>query len=160
MFLDSRALRLTLALLVLATALPLAAAPAADSPEEMLRRYFEECLDKPGNYSCLEEYWATGKVDGVQQSEELRRSVFPDLDYEIVEILVDGDRAAVRCKVTGRATGPAAATAGETGGRLEIDEAFFYQLKDGKIESGKPFSDRWTVARALGYTITPPQSAD
>ena len=51
-------------------------------------------------------------------------------------------------------------TANRESGRLEIDEAFFYRLKDGKIESGKPFSDRWAVAQALGYTVTPPQPGE
>jgi predicted ester cyclase len=157
---DSRVLPKALALLLLTATLPLAAAEtAAESTGDLLRRYFEECLDQPGDYGCLEEFWTPEKVDGVQRGEQVRRSLFPDLHYEIVEILVDGDRAAVRCKVTGHHGGPAAA-GGETaeGRRLEIDEAFFYRLEDGKIQSGKPFSDRWTVAETLGYTMTPPSS--
>lgn len=83
--------------------------------------------------------------------------MFPDLHYEIVEILVDGDLAAVRCRVTGQHPGAKEAADGEGSGRLEIDEAFFYRLKDGKLESGKPFSDRMAVAQALGYTVSAPQ---
>jgi len=45
------------------------------------------------------------------------------------------------------------------GGREDIDEAFFYELKDGKLQSGKPFSDRLAVAEALGYRVTPPESS-
>ena len=152
--------RWTLGLLLLTAAVPLATAAAAEDPtEELLRRYFSECLDQPGDYGCLEEYWTADKADGVRRSEAFRRSFFPDLHYEIVEILVDGDRAAVRCRVTGTYPGTAPAGDSEAAGdrgRLEIDEAFFYRLKDGKIDSGKPFSDRIAVAEALGYTVTPP----
>lgn len=64
----------------------------------------------------------------------------------------------MRCRVTGNHSG--AAPAAEGRGRLEIDEAFFYEVKDGKITSGKPFSDRWAVAQALGYTVTPPERGE
>ena len=154
MFSTLRALVATLAGILFVTALPvLAGAPAEDPAHDFWRQYFEECLNQPGDYGCLGDFWTSDRVDGVRRSEETRRSVFPDLEYEIVEILVDGDRVAIRCRVTGNASGPAAAA---TGGRLEIDEAFFYQVKDGKIESGKPFSDRWAVAQALGYRVTAP----
>lgn len=54
---------------------------------EMLRSYFESCLGQPDDdYRCLARYWTADKVERVRDSEELRRSVFPDLHYEVVAI--------------------------------------------------------------------------
>ena len=90
----------------------------------------------------------------MQRSEQIRRGAFPDLRYEIVDLVVSEGRAAVRCRVTGQA---AASPEGESGA-LEIDEGFFYVLRDGKIESGKMVSDRLAVAEALGYEVSRPQA--
>lgn len=122
------------------------------SPRDWIRTYFEECLNDPADYHCLDDFWTPEKVEGVERSERVRRHAFPDLSYEIVDLLVDAGHAAVRCRVTGHAANVAE---GETGA-LELHEGFFYVLQDGKIQSGKVISDRMAVADALGYEVRPP----
>lgn len=145
--------------LLLAAILPTAILPAPASSTEplssrdLLQTYFEECLNEPGDYACLERFWVAEKADRVERSERVRRYAFPDLRYEVLDILVDAERAAVRCRVTGNAT---ARDADQTLPSLDIEEAFFYRVRDGRIESGEMISDRMAVAEAMGYPVGPP----
>lgn len=137
------------ALLILVAAIPEARPADIPSAREMLRSYFEDCLNDPGDFACLAEYWTAEKAERVAQSEGVRRWAFPDLEYEILDILVDGERAAVRCRTTGHPA-PSAVPEGGEATPLELEEAFFYRVRDGEILSGTVISDRMAVANAMG----------
>lgn len=161
--------RLTL-LLVLALGLALPGSPTmADEPEAankaLVRDYVEECLDG-GDLGCLHDYWAAEKVEGVRKNLELRLSAFPDLSYTVVDLMAEDDRVVAVLRVRGRNSGRflekndqgAKQEVPPTGRSLDIEEAVIYTLADGRIRTGKLFSDRMDIALALGYSVSPPSS--
>ena len=76
-----------------------------------------------------------GVLEGRHEIERIYRlwlTAFPDLSFTIEDLLVDGDRAVVLCRVTGTHTGEFFGTA-PTGRRIEVAGAFIYRLADGFI---------------------------
>lgn len=149
-------------LLLAAGALAVTSAAPASAGEaenrELITAYVEQCLNGD-DYGCLEQYLRPEKVSAVRKSEQLRRHYFPDLRYRVLEVVADGDRVVARLEVTGQREGtePAAGGTGDPAeGRLEIGEAMFYSVRDGKLYDGLLVSDLLGVSRALGYRIEPP----
>jgi steroid delta-isomerase-like uncharacterized protein len=81
------------------------------------------------------------------------RAAFPDWTESVESIVIEGDRAASRWTSTGTHEGrfmgiPA------TGRRVEIDEAAFYRLRDGRIAEYHAFPD----TMALRAQLTAPEA--
>jgi hypothetical protein len=115
--------------------------------EDIGRRWFEEMWSKPdldvADDIIDEEYdpdWVSiDKVGPEQVKHEIRyfRSVFPDLKYEIVDILGDDEKVWIRYKGTGTQKGNAWGFA-PSGKVVEFDGAtILYINSEGKI------TDRW-----------------
>ena len=136
------------ALLALPTLLLTGGLPArAQGPEERIREYFTDCLNRQ-DLACLGEYWPAEKAVAVAKGERLRRSYFPDLRYAVREVIHGGERVVVIARITGQH--------GETPeGRLDLEEVYLYTWKDGRIVRGEVFSDRLTISQALGYRVEP-----
>lgn len=155
------------ALAVLAAAWALAptdAARAQASPTatEVVERYVEQVLNR-GRHDLLPELVAAEKVGGFRKSLELRRALFPDIHYRIEETVTQGDRVVVRCTVSGHHVGddleklPGGERIPPSGHWLEVEEALFYTVEDGRIASGEIVSDQLGVVKALGFTVVPPE---
>ena len=162
-FFGRRATRWLLAAALLAAPASPAAAGEAEN-RELITEYVEVCLNASDD-RCLDRYLLAENVSGIRKSEQLRRHHFPDLRYRVLEVVADGDRVVAMLEVTGHreGTGPAAGEDGEQGeaveageGRLEIREALFYSVRDGRLHDGELVSDLMGVARALGYRVEPP----
>ncbi len=167
---------MTLKVVQLAALLSLAAAAAVshasqETPKELIRRYLETCLDG-GELDCLDAFWVEDRVEGVRDGEALRRHLFPDLTYSVVELIAEGERVVAIFDVRGthsreegeEAEGVDPATDASAGseeaapsGRLELTEVAVYTVTNGRIASGRLFSDRMAVAQALGYTVERPR---
>ena len=91
--------------------------------------------------------------DGFSQMVTLWRSVFPDLHFTIDDMVAEGDRVAIHFTYTGTFKGKWGDTE-PTGNHIEISEAIFYVLKDGKEVSQTNFIDWLTFYQQMG--ITPP----
>ncbi len=159
----------TLALAALAAVVVTAAAPgavpaAADErgPVRIVERYVDQVLDG-GRHDLLPELVSPDVVDGFRKALELRRALFPDLHYRVEEIVAEGNRVVVRCTVTGHHVGdePEKLPDGEvipaSGNYLETEEVLFYTVEGGRIAHGKVVSDQLDVAKALGFTVVPPE---
>jgi steroid delta-isomerase-like uncharacterized protein len=76
-----------------------------------------------------------GVLEGRAEIERIYRlwfTAFPDLTFATEELLVEGDRAALVCRVTGTHAGEFFSTP-PTGRRIEVAGAFFFQFADGLI---------------------------
>lgn len=141
---------------------PAARAQAAPAATEVVERYVEQVLNR-GRHDLLPELVTPDKVNGFRKGLELRRALFPDIHYRIEETVTQGDRVVVRCTVTGHHVGddPEKLPGGErippSGEWLEVEEARFYTVEDGKITSGEIVSDQLGVVKALGFTVVPPE---
>src|SRR5437879_6480150 len=84
----------------------------------LIRRFYEDCLN-PGNLDLLTELIADDFVasPGEKGSSEFvnslaaLRSGFPDIHFEIEDLIGEGDRVAVRWKFQATHSGPFAGTA-------------------------------------------------
>ena len=76
-----------------------------------------------------------GVLEGRADIERIYRlwfTAFPDLTFTTEDLLVDSDRAALLCRVTGTHTGEFFGTP-PTGRHIEVAGAFIYHLADGLI---------------------------
>jgi steroid delta-isomerase-like uncharacterized protein len=93
------------------------------------------------------EYFKTG----MQQV----RGAFPDAQYEIVDMVAEGDQVWVRTIITGTHTGDGLGIPA-TGKKLSLKGATFLTFKDGKLVKHDSLSDTGNLYEQLGFTITPP----
>lgn len=149
-------------ILLAAMVRPVATTMPERNPKELVRQYIETCLDG-ADLDCLSKYWVEEKAINVRKSEDLRRSLFPDLSYEVVDIIAEGKDVVAILAVRGTHTGsdPLSPSKGKPAipashNTLDTEEAVIYEVYDGAIQSGRLISDTLAVAKALGYTIEPP----
>jgi predicted ester cyclase len=79
-------------------------------------------------------------LEGVRQSVTMYRSVFPDLEIEVVDQVVEGDRVVSRW--TARGT--------NRGRRASLDGITISHIEDGKIVEDWGVSDNLSLLRQLG----------
>lgn len=118
------------------------------------RRALEEVCAR-GDFAKAEHFYSSGfrdhvnelefhGLEGVRKSVELYRSVFPDLEIEVVDQLIDGDQVASRWVARGTNRGRRATLEGITISRIE----------DGKIVEDWTVSDNVGMLRRLGLWRT------
>jgi uncharacterized protein (TIGR02246 family) len=76
-----------------------------------------------------------GVLEGRAEIERIYRvwfAAFPDLMVSTEDLLVDGDRVALLCRITGSHAGEFFGVA-PTGRRIEVAGAFIYRLQNGQI---------------------------
>src|SRR5436190_17037132 len=79
-------------------------------------------------------------LEGVRQSVELYRSIFPDLEIRVEEQVVEGDRVASRWIARGT----------NRGRRVEMRGITISRFEDGKIVEDWGYSDTLDLLRQLG----------
>ena len=110
-------------------------------------RWFEEVWNK-GREGAIDEMMSPHsighglthpegrEVDGMTAFRSFHksfRSAFPDLHINVEEAIIDGDRTAARCLVTGTHTGEALAGKAATGKPIKFHGMTMFRVKDGKI---------------------------
>jgi predicted ester cyclase len=85
------------------------------------------------------------------------RSAFPDWHEEIVELVAEGDTVAGRFRCSGTHRGKFLGEA-PTGKRMEVDEAFFLRVEDGKFVDFWGLEDSLGRLRQLGLISSPKRS--
>jgi predicted ester cyclase len=86
-----------------------------------------------------------------------RRVSFPDQQFEILQIVVDGDRVAVRWRGTGTQRGPFGPVP-PTGRAVDYQGASFMRFADGRVVENWSVNELFTVLQQLGVTVTPPDA--
>jgi predicted ester cyclase len=118
--------------------------------KDLTRRALEEVCAR-GDFAKAEQFYSASfkdhvnaldfdGLDGVRQSVSLYRSVFPDLEIEVQDQIVDGNRVASRWVAHGTNRGRRATLTGIT----------VSQIADGKIVEDWTVSDTVGLLRQLG----------
>ncbi len=87
--------------------------------------------------------------EGFKERLRTSRAPFPDLRFEIVETVADGDRVAIAWRMLGTHT----ASMGPfqpTGRRIAVQGMTVYYFRDGRITGHRQVVDRLAVAQQLG----------
>jgi glyoxylase-like metal-dependent hydrolase (beta-lactamase superfamily II)/predicted ester cyclase len=86
------------------------------------------------------------------------RAAAPDFALRVTDVTAEGDRAAVRWRITGTFTGPGRLQGFEpTGARLELEGVDVIVVEDGLIVRNDAYADGMTLARQLG--VLPPEDS-
>ncbi len=120
----------------------------------IVRRLIEQGLAK-GNLAIVDELLTDDFVDhtpsfglppnrdGFKQSIVVGRSALPYLKCEIEDIIVEGDKVAMRSRITGTHKGELAGIP-PTGNRVSMNTIHIFRIAGGRI------ADNWDIADLLG----------
>jgi predicted ester cyclase len=88
-----------------------------------------------------------------------RRRSFPDLRYEIVDLVVEADRAALRWSATGTQDGPFGPVL-PTGRPAQWSGASFFRVTDGRITATWSVDELFQVLQQLGAQVQAPDETE
>ncbi|HWK04470.1 MAG TPA: ester cyclase [Puia sp.] len=123
---------------------------------EIIRKLYEECLNKR-NTGLLQDLISADYV-GVNGGRGVAAfeapvapliQAFPDIQWKIEELVAGGDKVVVRWKWTGTHTGPFQGYAA-TGKRISNDGMAIFELKGGKVTGAQVQTDRVGFLQQLG----------
>lgn len=95
--------------------------------------------------------WDGQTLDPAGFKERLEASIapFPDLTFEVGEMLADGDRVAVSWRMTGTQAGEIPGVPG-TGHAIDTPGITIYYFRDGRIAGHRQAMDRVAVMQQMG----------
>ena len=102
-----------------------------------------------GKLDLVEELFAPELAEPVRQAFTNFRAAFPDWREEIVDMVAEGDKVAVRFRCSGTLQGEFMG-AKPNGRRQEIDEVFFLRVRDGRFVEYWGLEDNLERLRQLG----------
>jgi steroid delta-isomerase-like uncharacterized protein len=151
---------LAAALIMSATTLPASAADPILTNEKLGRRYFEEVWNR-GNVAALDELLAPNYVnhtpstpnpppgpDGLKPIVLAMRRAFPDLHYEIKDVIATENSVVIRVVMTGTHRGDLFGLA-PTRRRVEVDQINIEHIRDGRIVEHWRVTDELKLMRQL-----------
>ena len=96
---------------------------------------------------------------GAKMSNQFTGRSFPDRQTEILEMIAEGDKVFMRCRVKGSNKGGAAwIGAPEPDGKpYQIESWSVYTFKDGKVVKHAGLNDGYSLALQLGAIPSPPR---
>jgi predicted ester cyclase len=134
--------------------------------KELGRLSVEEIFNK-GNLDLIPEivspdyvnHAANGQdvkgIEGFRQMVVTMRTAMPDLHFTVDDTIIEGDKAANRCTLTGTYSG----TIGDVeikDKKIKMTQAIFARVENNQIIEGWSFSDSAVLFQQLG--VTPPTS--
>jgi steroid delta-isomerase-like uncharacterized protein len=133
------------------------------SPEAnktVVRRLYEEVFEA-GRLDLADELVAPDARDArdaqdrrgparVKEVAAMLRAAFPDQHWEIKSIVAEGDAVVMRSTHSGTHRGPFMGIAPTGRTFRDIDQAYFFELHDGKITSYHAIRDELGMLRQLG----------
>jgi len=84
---------------------------------------------------------------------KLLRSLFPEWNSTLDEIIAEGDKVVTKCTVRGRDIGGFLGTGPAGGGAFELDQMIIQTFRDGKIVKIYALSDELGFWRAMGAEL-------
>jgi steroid delta-isomerase-like uncharacterized protein len=96
---------------------------------------------------------ATLSREGFKERLRTSRAPFPDLRFEIVETVAEGDRVTIAWRMLGTHTGPMGPFP-PTGRRIAALGMTVYYFREGRITGHRQVVDRLAVAQQLGLAST------
>lgn len=147
-------------LIMSATTLTASAADSIANNEQVARRYFEEVWNR-GNVAALDELLAPNYVnhtpstpdpprgpEGLESIVLAIRRAFPDLHYEIKDVIATKDAVVIRVVMTGTHRGDLFGLA-PTGCRVQVDQINIERIRDGRIVEHWRVTDELKLMRQL-----------
>jgi glyoxylase-like metal-dependent hydrolase (beta-lactamase superfamily II)/predicted ester cyclase len=136
--------------------------------EAVARRYFAAVAAR--DPEAMAACWRPGGRDRLHGQEELvapddvRRwftelfGAFPDAAFEVLSTTTEGDRCAVRWRLTGTFAGPARFQGFEpTGARLEVEGCDLVRVEEELVVGNDAYMDSMSIGRQLG--LLPPRDS-
>jgi predicted ester cyclase len=144
-----------------------ATAPPAGATNAQLVAWAFEALNAH-DVAALRAVWTNETIEtfpdatcrGTDEIATYFESVFsalPDLHFEVVKIVADGDTVFARWHITGMHTGGAWHGIEPTGRRIELDGFDHFTVRDGVIVSNFVVFDQMAVGRQMG--LLPPDGS-
>jgi len=134
---------------------------AEDRNKQIIQTYFNEAWNK-GHLDVLDSILSENYINhtpstpnpskgpaGLKPIIMAIRTGFPDLHYEIKDIIVTQDRAVVRVIMTGTQTGTLFGIA-PTGKHIEVNQINIEKIENGKITEHWRVTDELTMMKQLG----------
>jgi predicted ester cyclase len=118
-------------------------------PKEAVRRFAEEAITD-GRFEALDEICTPEAAERMRGWIEPFRRAFPDVEMKVIQVVADEEAAAGRftCSATHRGEWSGDAPSGR---RFEdVDEVYFFDLKDGLIAGAWGLEDNVSRRRQLG----------
>ncbi|MFD2270741.1 ester cyclase [Undibacterium arcticum] len=122
----------------------------------LVRRLYEDCIN-PGNLDLLTELIADDFIGsrGEKGPSEFANTIaalrngFPDVQFEVEDLIAEGDRVAARWKFQATHSGP---FAGVAASQVQVTQTanVIYQIRDGKITRAWLQVDRLGLLQQIG----------
>jgi predicted ester cyclase len=119
-----------------------------EEDKALVRRLVETVING-GQLDLVEELFAPELAEPVRQAFTSFRAAFPDWREEIVDMIAEGDKIAVRLRCSGTLQGEFMG-AKPNGRRQEVDEVFFLRVRDGRFVEYWGLEDNLARLRQLG----------
>lgn len=121
------------------------------APKEVVQRLIEDVLNG-GRLETIDELYAPESAGPARRWIEPFRVAFPDVHMEIVELVTEGDRVVGRFRCSGTNLGPWRGRE-PTGRRMhDVDEVYFFTVRDGRIAEAWGLEDTAERLRQLGLS--------
>jgi steroid delta-isomerase-like uncharacterized protein len=143
---------------------------SAEENKALFRRTYEELLNT-GEYSVAEELVAPDFVnheappgrdrgpESMRGLASMLRTAFPDLHFEIEELIAEGEMVAGRLTMSGTHDGPLMGTP-PTGRSVRQDHMHFVRFEDGKAVEHWGVRDDLGMMKQLGLIPEPERSEE
>ena len=119
-----------------------------EKDKALVRRLVDKVIN--GNeLDLVEELFAPELAEPVRQAFTSFRAAFPDWREEIVDMVAEGDKIAVRLRCSGTLQGEFMG-AKPNGRRQEVDEVFFLRVRDGRFVEYWGLEDNLARLQQLG----------
>ena len=119
-----------------------------EKDKALVRRLVDQVING-GKLDLVEELFAPELAEPVRQAFTSFRAAFPDWREEIVDMVAEGDKIAVRLRCSGTLQGEFMG-AKPNGRRQEVDEVFFLRVRDGRFVEYWGLEDNLVRLRQLG----------
>ena len=119
-----------------------------EKDKALVRRLVDQVING-GKLDLLEELFAPELAEPVRQAFTSFRAAFPDWREEIVDMVAEGDKVAVRFRCLGTLQGEFMGVK-PNGRRQEVDEVFFLRVQDGRFVEYWGLEDNLTRLWQLG----------
>jgi predicted ester cyclase len=119
-----------------------------EEDKALVRRLVDTVING-GKLDLVEELFAPELAEPVRQAFTSFRAAFPDWREEIVDMVAEGDKIAVRLRCSGTLQGEFMG-AKPNGRRQEVDEVFFLRVRDGRFVEYWGLEDNLARLRQLG----------
>lgn len=135
--------------------------PATRSVAEIAHSYFESIGRH--DLEAMVRHWKPGASGSIHGMVDLTIpgtyreyfgalfAAFPDLEFEILDVVAEGERAAVRWRAAGTFTGPGSFEGMIANGRtVEIEGCDVVTIRDGLIVDNRAYTNAAELGRQLG----------